>query len=143
MSGDLVKSFAELDIANFLFFNGVNFEYEKRYPHESKRYQPDFYLTDYDIWLEHFGIDKNGNTAPYVDRDKYRCEMEWKRGIHVQNKTKLLETYSWQKSEGILTTHLNQLLKEESVRYAPRSAKLFTRSPSKARSSFAPCRVIL
>ena len=28
-----MKSFAELDIANFLFFNGVNFEYEKRYPH--------------------------------------------------------------------------------------------------------------
>jgi DNA helicase-4 len=57
LSGDLVKSFAELDIANFLFFNGVNFEYERRYPHTSQRYQPDFYLTNYDIWLEHFGID--------------------------------------------------------------------------------------
>jgi DNA helicase IV len=121
LSGDRVKSFAELDIANFLFFNGVKFEYERRYPHESKRYQPDFYLTDYDIWLEHFGIDKKGNTAPYIDRDKYHCEMEWKRGIHGKNKTKLLETYSWQKSDGILTKHLNQLLKEQSVRYAPRS----------------------
>ena len=121
LSGDLVKSFAELDIANFLFFNGVNFEYEKRYPHESKRYQPDFYLTGYDIWLEHFGIDRKGNTAPYIDRKKYHCEMEWKRGIHTQNNTKLLETYSWQKSEGILTTQLNDLLKKEGVTYAPRS----------------------
>ena len=68
LSGDLVKSFAELDIANFLFFNGVKFEYEKRYPHESKRYQPDFYLTDYDIWLEHFGIARNGDTTPLSAR---------------------------------------------------------------------------
>jgi DNA helicase-4 len=121
LSGDLVKSFAELDIANFLFFNGLNFEYEKRYPHEPRRYQPDFYLADYDIWLEHFGIDRKGNTAPYIDREKYHREIEWKRGIHKQNNTKLLETYSWQKSEGILTTHLHKLLKAEGVKYAPRS----------------------
>jgi DNA helicase-4 len=121
LSGDLVKSFAELDIANFLFFNGVKFEYEKRYPHESIRYQPDFYLTDYDTWLEHFGIDRKGNTAPFIDRGNYHREMEWKRGSHAQNNTKLLETYSWQRSEGILTTQLNDLLKKEGVTYAPRS----------------------
>ena len=121
LSGDLVKSFAELDIANCLFFNGVNFEYEKRYPHTSQRYQPDFYLTDYDIWLEHFGIDRKGNTAPYIDRAKYHGEIEWKRAIHKQNNTRLLETYSWQKSDGILTTHLNKLLKSKGITYAPRS----------------------
>ena len=121
LSGDLVKSFAELDIANFLFFNGVNFEYEKRYPHEAKRYQPDFYLSDYNIWIEHFGIDRQGNTAPYIDRDKYHREMEWKRATHAENKTTLLETYSWQKSEGVLTTQFDELLKGEGVIYAPRS----------------------
>jgi DNA helicase-4 len=121
LSGDLVKSFAELDIANFLFFSGVKFQYEKRYPREANRYQPDFYMTDYDIWLEHFGIDRKGNTAPYIDRKKYHREMEWKRSIHKQNNTNLLETYSWQKSEGILTRQLNDLLKKEGVTYAPRS----------------------
>jgi DNA helicase-4 len=127
LSGDLVKSFAELDIANFLFFNGVNFEYEKRYPHEPKRYQPDFYLTDFGIWLEHFGIDKKGNTAPYIDREKYHSEMKWKRGIHAQYNTKLLETYSWQKSEGILTQQLHTLLKHEAVTYEPRTQEeIFT-----------------
>lgn len=121
LSGDLVKSFAELDIANFLFYNGVRFEYEKRYPRLSTRYQPDFYLTDYDIWLEHFGIDRDGRTAPYIDQGKYHKEMEWKRGIHTQNKTKLLETYSGQKSQGILTTQLNRHLRGAGVKYAPRS----------------------
>lgn len=96
LSGHLVRSFAELDIANFLFFNGVNFEYEKRYPHQAKRYQPDFYLTDYDIWIEHFGIDRKGGTAPYIDRRRYHQEMKWKRDIHARNATRLLETYSWQ-----------------------------------------------
>jgi DNA helicase-4 len=121
LSGDLVKSFAELDIANFLFYNGVRFEYEKRYPRVSARYQPDFYLTDYDIWLEHFGIDRDGRTAPYIDQEKYHKEMEWKRGIHAQNKTKLLETYSWQKSQAILTTQLNRQLRSAGVKYAPRT----------------------
>lgn len=121
LSGDLVKSFAELDIANFLFYNGVRFEYEKRYPRVSTRYQPDFYLPDYDIWLEHFGIDQDGRTAPYIDQEKYHKGMEWKRGIHAQNKTKLLETYSWQKSQAILTTQLNKHLRGAGVKYAPRS----------------------
>ena len=56
-------------IANFLFLNGVAYEYERPYDHEippelteenRRAYQPDFYLTDYDIWLEHLGVDENG-----------------------------------------------------------------------------------
>ncbi|MBP7759222.1 MAG: UvrD-helicase domain-containing protein [Alphaproteobacteria bacterium] len=121
LSGDLVKSFAELDIANILFYNGVRFEYEKRYPRVSARYQPDFYLPDFDIWLEHFGVGRDGGTAPYIDRQKYHEEMEWKRRVHAQNRTKLLETYSWEKSEGILTTQLNKRLRDAGVKYAPRS----------------------
>lgn len=132
LSGDLMKSFAELDIANFLFFNGVRFEYERRYPHEPKRYQPDFYLPDYDIWIEHFGINRHGDTAPYIDRIQYHSEMNWKRSIHAQNNTSLLETYSWQKAEGILTTYLNGLLKKHGVIYAPRSQEEIFKALQKA-----------
>ncbi len=121
LSGDLVKSFEELDIANWLFYNGIKFEYEKRYPNEPNRYNPDFYLTDYDIWIEHFGIDRKGRTAPFIDREKYHCEMKWKRSIHAKYNTKLLETYSWQKAEGKLTKQLNKTLKKEGVTKAPRS----------------------
>lgn len=121
LSGDLVKSFAELDIANFLFFNGVRFHYEKRYPGINEAYQPDFYLPDQKIWIEHFGIDRKGNTAPYIDQKKYRQEMEWKRQLHQQNSTPLLETYSWQRSEGSLTKSLHDSLKEHGVTYRKRS----------------------
>ena len=128
LSGDLVKSFAELDIANYLFFRGVRFEYEKRYPYVPMRYLPDFYLTDYDIWIEHFGIGRDGRTAPFIDRQQYHREMEWKRTIHLQNNTRLLETFGWEKSEGILTAQLNRLLTGAGVKYAPPSKEEIVRA---------------
>lgn len=119
LSSDLVKSFAELDIANFLFLKGVKFEYEARYPHEGKRYQPDFFLPDCDIFIEHFGIDRNGRTAPFIDATTYQKGMEWKRKVHRDNGTILLETYSWQKEEGNLLNALDSHLKNAGVKYQP------------------------
>ena len=60
-----VKSLEEVSIANFLFLNGVNYEYERLYPFESddpgrKAYRPDFYLPEYNLYLEHFGVTRNG-----------------------------------------------------------------------------------
>jgi DNA helicase IV len=123
LSGDLVRSFAELDIANYLFLKGIKFEYEKRYPHIKSRYQPDFFLSDYDIYLEHFGVDRNGNTASYINAVKYRKDMEWKRQQHAKFGTKLIETYSWQKSEGILLETLRDFLRDLSVKTQPVSDK--------------------
>jgi DNA helicase IV len=101
LSGDLVKSFEELTIANYLFSQGIKFEYEKPYPYASPEpgrggYQPDFYLPDFDVYLEHFGIDKNGNTRSGIDAEKYNEDMEWKRNFHAENNTVLWETFSWQ-----------------------------------------------
>jgi DNA helicase-4 len=58
IQGEKVKSVEELTIANFLYLNGVEYEYEKPYPFGNTMYRPDFYLKDYDIYLEHFGIDE-------------------------------------------------------------------------------------
>ena len=124
LNDELVKSLEEVAIANFLFLNGVNYEYERYYPYDTgdtdrKRYQPDFYLPDYDIWLEHFGIDENGR-LPWLsaeEEQKYRKGMEWKREIHAKYGTKLLETYSYWDNEGTLLEHLDGLLKENGVEY--------------------------
>ncbi|WP_300493209.1 UvrD-helicase domain-containing protein [uncultured Methylophaga sp.] len=117
LSGDLVKSFEELEIANYLFSNGIAFEYEPVYPVAvsepgRKAYQPDFYLTDLDVYLEHFGVDKNGQTRQDIDAEKYQKGMQWKRQVHQENATILWETYSWQsKQSGGLTTALEALIK--------------------------------
>lgn len=118
LSGDLVKSFEELSIANFLYSNGIKFEYEKVYPFSSTEpgrgsYQPDFYLSDFDIYLEHFGIDKEGNTRKGIDAEKYREEMQWKRNFHSQNNTVLWETFSHQaKTPDSLINVLDKKIKE-------------------------------
>ena len=123
LQGEFVRSLEEIMIANFLFLNGVNYEYEKKYPFDTgdryrKAYTPDFYLTDYDIYLEHFGINKEGKTPwlSEVEEAKYISDMEWKRECHRLNGTKLIETYSWYHSEGKLLSNLERMLHENGVK---------------------------
>ena len=122
LKNEKVKSLEEVQIANYLFLNGVNYEYEKLYPFENpdplrKAYRPDFYLKDYDIYLEHFGITRD-NTVPWlspIESQKYLDGIEWKREFHKQNNTKLIETYSYYNSEGVLLQKLEEILKQNGV----------------------------
>lgn len=119
-----VKSHEELMVANYLYLNGVNYEYEREYPFKSddkykKMYRPDFYLTDYDIYLEHFGIDDK-NRCPHlseIEERKYLDDMEWKIAFHKSNDTKLISTYSHFRQAGKLLINLDRLLKAEGVEY--------------------------
>lgn len=124
LNDEQVKSMEEVMIANYLFLNGVNYEYERLYPFESddpkrKAYRPDFYLPDYDIYIEHFGITKD-ERVPWlskIEEKKYLEEMSWKREFHKANGTTLLETYSYLSSEGILQEYLEDLLKKHGVKF--------------------------
>lgn len=127
LNNEKVKSLEETKIANFLFMHGVNYEYEKLYPFESsdplrKAYRPDFYLTDYGIYLEHFGVSMDF-TVPWlspVEERKYLDSIRWKRAFHEENKTKLIETYSYYSSEGILLKKLEELLISNGVEFKNR-----------------------
>ena len=55
LKGDLVKSYEECEIANFLYLNSIAYEYERAYEvttatPKRRQYRPDFYLTDYHIY---------------------------------------------------------------------------------------------
>ena len=55
--GETVKSYGEMEIANFLFQNGITYEYEKPYKIDTRteqysQYKPDFYLPEYDIYIK-------------------------------------------------------------------------------------------
>ena len=122
LSGDLVKSFEELEIANFLTRNGVPFKYEGAYEVESatqwhRQYRPDFYLPDHGIYIEHFALDREGR--PPRGWTGYAEGVAWKRGIHEENGTTLIETYSWQQREGVLRRRLRQQLEEAGVTFEP------------------------
>ncbi|WP_270811703.1 UvrD-helicase domain-containing protein [Exiguobacterium sp. CinTr1] len=117
-----VKSLEEVMIANFLFLNGIEYEYEKNYPYQTatryhRQYQPDFYLPEYDLYLEHFGINRN-NRAPWlspIEEQKYLDGMEWKRQLHREHGTKLVETYSYYRQEGNLLEQLRLKLLKQGV----------------------------
>ncbi len=119
LKGDLVKSFEEWEIANWLYLNGIDYEYEPDYEHElpendRRAYTPDFKLTESGVYIEHFGVRKSFSkdgttrleTAPFVNREEYLNGMAWKRKVHQDHGTKLIETYSYERMEGRLTEAL-------------------------------------
>ena len=124
LKGEQVKSFEECEIANFLYLNGVPYEYERTYEHdtatsEKRRYQPDFYLTDAGIYIEHFALSESGKTPPFINQEEYLRSREWKRQIHAEHGTTLVETYSHEAAAGKLTDNLAAKLKDHSVVLSP------------------------
>lgn len=123
---EFVKSYQELIIANFLYINGIKYTYEKAYEYktatlEKRQYTPDFYLDDYGIYIEHYGITKDGRAPQYSRQDEleYIEGMEWKRKTHKENGTCCLETYSYEFSDGTIFKSLENKLKENGVKFNP------------------------
>ena len=127
MKGDDLRSFEEVDIANFLFTNGVDYQYEADYQVRTadvahRQYTPDFHLPAYDIYIEHFGVDRNGQVPDWFGprngksaSQAYADDMAWKRQLHRDNKTTLIETFSYEKREGVLLDNLRLKLDKHGV----------------------------
>lgn len=124
---ELVRSQEELAIANFLFINGIDYEYEASYKAEdtattlNRQYTPDFYLPEYDIYYEHYGINREGEATQYTKDEaiKYKAGITWKRALHAKNNTTCIETYSYEFSEGTIFKNLEERLKEHGVKFKP------------------------
>ncbi len=124
LKGELAKSLEECEIANYLAQQGVVYEYEAQYKVDTtgpdyKAYQPDFYLPEYDIYIEHFAVDEHNKTPAFIDNAKYVKGMVWKRALHEKNETTLIETYSYQKAKGELLISLEQSLLDAGVAFKP------------------------
>ena len=124
LKGEVVRSMEECEIANFLYLNGVLYEYEAPYEHdtaapEKRQYRPDFHLPEAGIYIEHFGLDAEGRTARFVDEKKYLREMEWKRRLHKEKGTVLIETFSRERAAGALTRNLGEKLAAHGVTLSP------------------------
>nr|ABX77031.1 UvrD-like helicase IV [Vibrio sp. 23023] len=124
MKGDKVKSYGELVIANWLFRKGINYQYEAKYrfdvaTEEHRQYEPDFYLPDHDIYIEYYGIDENGDTAPYIDRECYHASIEWKRETHKKYETGYVEVFYHQHKKQKLLKELERELVKHGVENHP------------------------
>jgi len=129
------KSEQEKKICIWLSSHDVEFVYEKPYPIETadtehRQYKPDFtiYFTKgnnrYYIFLEHFGIDKDGNVPLwfgdgaggfYAANQRYNSDILWKRQIHANNHTTLIETTSAMFYDGTVYKQLEKQLRDIGV----------------------------
>lgn len=133
LKGEYVKSYGEMDIANYLYQNGIEYVYEAPYIIDTNtekygQYHPDFYLPEEGIFIEYFGINRKGEVADYFQgRDSlsasetYKKGMEWKRKIHSENKTQMIECYAYEKFEDVLLQNLEKKLGEKNVSFKPLS----------------------
>ncbi len=133
IKNEVVKSYGEMDIANFLTQNGIRYIYENPYEIDTRtseygQYHPDFYLPDHNIYIEYFGINKNGEVPSYFQgtngmdaTQAYQASMAWKRQLHNDNHTTMLETYAYEKFDGTLLESLEKKLRVASVDMTPQS----------------------
>lgn len=135
INNETVKSYGEMDIANFLTQNGIQYIYEHPYKVDTRtseygQYNPDFYLPEYDIYIEYFGINKNGEVPSYFKgvngmtaTQTYQASMKWKRETHSANDTILIECYAYEKFDGVLLENLKEKLIEKDVKLTPKTTK--------------------
>ncbi|MCL2341977.1 MAG: UvrD-helicase domain-containing protein [Firmicutes bacterium] len=115
ITGEFLRSSQEVQIANFLYLNGVEYEYERPYenkiPEAKKTYTPDFYLNN-KVYLEHFGIRENLTSNLYNKNqlNKYIYNIEQKRKVHREYSTRLIETWSEYNDNRSLIDHLKEEL---------------------------------
>lgn len=111
--GDIVKSKEERVIANWLFYSGVDYAYERAYEHDTadethRQYYPDFYYPAANLYHEHLALNAEGE-AP-KDFKGYLEGVAWKRHKHAEMGTALVETTSHNLSTGEWMSTLERAL---------------------------------
>ncbi|MDC0144436.1 UvrD-helicase domain-containing protein [Verrucomicrobia bacterium] len=124
LNGEKVKSYGELLIANFLFLNGVEYQYEAKYEYDTatkykRTYKPDFFLPEHNLYIEYLAIDRKGDTPSFIPKKKYKDDLVWKRDIHKTKQTVMIEIPCYHTMEGTLERNLDQILKKHGVEYSP------------------------
>lgn len=121
LTGEYLRSVQEVQIANFLYLNGLDYEYERVYPQSllsrNKKYTPDFYISqgEHTAWLEHYALTESGYSSVFTPQqiEKYKKAIRDKRELHKNYKTTLIETWSLYNDRRPLMDHLRETLENE------------------------------
>ena len=118
IQNEQLRSFEEVRIANFLYLNNIEYEYEPIYkynfPGSYKPYTPDFIIRQNgkEAYIEHFGITEDGKSNRYTpeELEKYKKSMYDKINLHKEHNTILFCTYSKFNDGRAFTVHLKEQL---------------------------------
>ena len=131
IQSEIMRSAQEVEIANFLYLNGIDYEYEPLYKYDilfaRKPYTPDFRIWqgDKETYLEHFGITEEGRNNRFSSDElgAYKKAINDKISLHRQHKTNLIYTFSSYKDHRTLIEHLQEKLEAAGFELRPRSNK--------------------
>lgn len=118
LDGDIVKSAGERAIANWLIQCGIDVLYEYPYEHDvadaqHSQYHPDFYYPGPGVWHEHWAF-IDGETVPSSFAG-YLEERAWKKALHAERGTMLIETSASQFADGSLFDSLDAQLRAHGI----------------------------
>ena len=95
LNGEEVKSISERRIADYFVKNNINYVYEQEARSKGlffnyKISSPDFYLPDYDVYVEYWGL---VNADDSRTREQYVRNMKRKMAIYYKNNIKFISIY--------------------------------------------------
>jgi len=131
IQNEQLRSNEEVQIANFLYLNNIDYEYEPKYKFNiqgsTKPYTPDFIIRQdgKEIYIEHFGVTEEGYSNRYSpeELEKYNKAMHDKVALHKAHGTPLICTCSKYNDGRELTDHLKEKLEEFSFVLKPKDNK--------------------
>lgn len=131
IQNEQLRSNEEVQIANFLYLNNIDYEYEPKYKFNiqgsTKPYTPDFIIRqgNNEVYIEHFGVTEDGYNNRYTkeELEKYNKAMHDKVALHKAHGTPLICTCSKYKDGRELTEHLKDKLLEFGFTLQPKENK--------------------
>lgn len=128
IQSEVLRSHQEVEIANFLYLNGIDYEYEPLYRYDivmaRKPYTPDFLIRQGErtVYLEHFGISQNGKNDRFSDDElrAYKQAINDKVLLHKKHGTPLIYTFSHYSDGRPLLEHLQEELVKKGFSLTPR-----------------------
>lgn len=131
IQSEMLRSYQEVEIANFLYINNIEYKYEPIYPYNIMRarkpYTPDFVITQGNktVYIEHFGITEDGKNNRYseAELELYKQAIKEKIELHKKHGTTLIYTFSGYKDHRSITEHLQEKLERQGFELKPRPQK--------------------
>ena len=129
IKGEFLRSREEVDIANFLYLNNIEYTYELTYKEivENIKIHPDFYIKQLSLenYIEHFGVDQNLDNKMYNEHElkAYLNTLKLKQTYinEIDKSERFIVTYSKYNDNTTYLSNLENKLKNKGYKLTRRS----------------------
>ena len=111
LKGEEIPTLGEVEIANWLFVNGIEYRYQLTPDAalaQPARHGGHFYLSEWGLAIEYYLLDSSGNVPVWLDGNCYRELPARLEKAYAARNMKHLALFHWQWSQGVLVSSLAQ-----------------------------------